>query len=95
MTASTGDPRLAPVGPARVVLYTRPGCHLCDQARAVVAQVAGPLGVGWREVDITSDAALEARYREQIPVTAVDGVELSVWRVDAEQLRTALQGRAG
>jgi glutaredoxin len=77
-------------GSARVRLLSRPGCHLCDDARAVVAEVCADLDVGWDEVDITTDPALLAEYVEQIPVTFVDGRQHDFWRVDAERLRAAL-----
>jgi len=74
----------------RVLLYTKPGCHLCDDAREVVSAVCAELGVGWDEVDITTDDDLTARYWEQIPVTVVDGRRHDFWRVDAGRLRAAL-----
>jgi glutaredoxin len=76
----------------RVVVYGKPGCHLCEDALKVVAEVCAPLGVGWVEIDINSDPALFAQYWEQIPVTLVDGVQHTFWRVDADRLRTALTG---
>ncbi len=75
---------------ARVTLYTRPGCHLCDDARAVVARVCADLGEHYDEVDITTDPALLARFTEEIPVTFVDGRQHDFWRVDEQRLRTAL-----
>ena len=85
------DPPGPPVPPEpRVRLLTRPGCHLCDDARAVVAQVCAELGVGWDEVDITTDERLLAEYVEQIPVTLVDGRQHDFWRVAADRLRAAL-----
>jgi glutaredoxin len=74
----------------RITLLGRPGCHLCDDARAVVARVAADLGVPWEEVDITSDPELQARWWEQIPVTLVDDVQHDYWRVDEARLRAAL-----
>jgi hypothetical protein len=74
----------------RVVLLGKPGCHLCDDARAVVARVCGELGVGWQELSILDDPTLEARYWEQIPVTLVDGRQHDFWRVDEGRLRAAL-----
>jgi glutaredoxin len=76
----------------RVTLYSRPGCHLCDDARAVVAAVCAELDAGWTEVDITTDPDLERRYGEEIPVTLVDGEQHDFWRVDASRLRRALTG---
>jgi len=75
---------------ARVVLYGKPGCHLCDDARAVIAAVCGDLGVEFTEVDITSSAELMASFGEQIPVTYVDGEQHDFWRVDPARLRQAL-----
>ncbi|TWD79771.1 glutaredoxin [Kribbella amoyensis] len=74
----------------RVTLYGKPGCHLCEDARAIVDAVCAELGVGWTEVDITTDAALMAEYGEQIPVTFVDGRQHDFWRVDPARLRKAL-----
>jgi hypothetical protein len=54
--------------------------------------VCADLGVSWDEVDITTDPELDARYREQIPVTLVDGRQHDFWRVDAGRLRAALAG---
>jgi glutaredoxin len=75
----------------RITLLGRPGCHLCDDARAVVARVAADLGVPWEEVDITSDPELQARWWEQIPVTLVDDVQHDYWRVDEARLRAAVR----
>ena len=74
----------------RITLIGKPGCHLCDDARAVVARVAAELGVGWTELDITRDEELAERYWEQIPVTLVDGRRHDFWRVDEARLRAAL-----
>ncbi|SDS24974.1 glutaredoxin family protein [Actinopolymorpha singaporensis] len=79
-----------PTQPERVTLYSKPGCHLCDDARAVVASVCADLDVGWSEVDIQGDEALYPRFWEQIPVTFVDGRQHDFWRVDADRLRAAL-----
>jgi glutaredoxin len=76
-----------------VVLYTRPGCHLCDDAREVVEAVCAELGESYREVDITTSPELLDRYREEIPVTLVDGRQHDFWRVDPTRLRAALTGR--
>lgn len=77
---------------ARVLLYSRPGCHLCDDARVVIEQVCAEVGTSYVEVDITTDAGLTERYGEQIPVTLVDGHRHDFWRVDANRLRAALTG---
>jgi hypothetical protein len=83
----------APQAPVpRVTLYGREGCHLCDDARAVVEEVCAELGESWTEVDIDTDPALQDRYGEEIPVTLVDGRQHDFWRVDPDRLRTALRG---
>ena len=79
-------------GAPRITLLGKPGCHLCDDARVVVARVAEDLGVGWVEVDVRADRALYEQYAEQIPVTLVDGRQHDYWRVDEQRLRAALGG---
>lgn len=75
---------------ARVTVYSRPGCHLCEVAEQVVAQVCADTGVDWQRVDITDDADLTARFTDQVPVTFVDGRQHDFWRVDPQRLRRAL-----
>lgn len=75
-----------------VTLIGKPGCHLCDDARAVVEKVAAETGAQVTEQDITQDAELYDRYWEQIPVVLVDGEQHTFWRVDADRLRRALTG---
>ncbi len=75
---------------ARVRLLSKPGCHLCDDARAVVEAVCAERGESFDEVDITEDPELMETYGEQIPVTFVDGKQHDFWRVDPDRLRTAL-----
>lgn len=81
----------------RVVLFSRTGCHLCDEARAVVSRVCEAAGEPWREVDIESgpDALeLTARYGEYVPVVEVDGVQQGFWQVDGDRLaRRLVAGR--
>lgn len=78
--------------PPRVRLLGKAGCHLCEDARAVVAQVCAELGVEWEEIDILTDSELHRRWWEQIPVTLVDGKQHDFWRVDPDRLRAALRG---
>jgi len=73
-----------------ITLLSRPGCHLCDDARAVISRVATDLGVSWDERDITASSADLARYSEMIPVTLIDGVQHDFWRVSEKRLRAAL-----
>jgi glutaredoxin len=67
----------------RLVLYSRPGCHLCDDARAVLERVGEPFD----EIDIESDDELLKRYLERIPVVVLDGQELYDFFVDEQDLR--------
>jgi hypothetical protein len=76
----------------RIILLSKPGCHLCDDARAVIEKVAAETGTGWHEVDITGDPELQNLWWDQIPVTLVDGVQHDFWRVDEARLRRALSG---
>jgi glutaredoxin len=79
-------------GEPRVVVYGKPGCHLCEDAERVVAQVCAESGERWRTLDISDDEALMRVYGEQIPVIFVDGAQHDFWRVDAQRLRGALLG---
>jgi hypothetical protein len=76
----------------RVTLLGKPGCHLCDDAREVIAAVCAESGDTWVEVSIEDDPALFDEYWERIPVVLVDGEPHDFWRVDASRLRTALAG---
>jgi glutaredoxin len=75
-----------------VTLLSKPGCHLCDDAREVVADICADLEVAWVERDITADATEQARYWEEIPVVLIDGRQHAYWTVDATRLRDALTG---
>ena len=77
--------------PPRVVVYTKPGCHLCEAAMVVVTAVCRDRQATWREVDISGDSALMSRHGEEIPVTFVDGVQHDFWRVDPDRLHAALR----
>ena len=69
-----------------LILYGRPGCHLCDDARAVLARVGAP----FQEIDITTDDALHAAYLERIPVVTLDGEVRFEYFVDEAALRRLL-----
>jgi glutaredoxin len=72
-----------------LVLYGRTGCHLCDDARAVLQGIGHP----FEEVDVEGDDELLARYLERIPVVALDGTELYDFFVDEADLRRRLAAR--
>jgi glutaredoxin len=69
-----------------VTLYSRPGCHLCDDAREALTRVQTRAPFALREIDITQDDGLHKRYLERIPVIALDGEELFDYFVDEEAL---------
>lgn len=79
----------------RLTLLSKPGCHLCDTAREVLAEVVAGLGdgasVAMEELSILDDAELNARYWDEIPVVLIDGVVHNIWRIDPERLRAALE----
>ena len=68
--------------PRRAVLYTRDGCHLCEEARAVLEKYRLRFGMEIEEVDIDSDAALRAKYDRCVPVVEIDGKERFRGRVN-------------
>ncbi|RZS63037.1 glutaredoxin family protein [Xylanimonas ulmi] len=81
-----------------MVLFSRVGCHLCDDAREVVARVCEAAGERWCEIDIDSgpqSASLQDRYSDYVPVVEVDGVQQGFWQVDGDRLarRLARGGR--
>jgi glutaredoxin len=74
-----------------VTLYSKPGCHLCEDARALLDELAVERGFGIQEINIEKDATLYARYRYEIPVLVIEGVEIAKGRVDERRLVAALE----
>lgn len=74
-----------------VVLYSRPGCGLCDEARAVIVTEQRRTPFAFDEVDISEDEELEREYGIRIPVVLVDGVETFEIRVDPRAFATAVR----
>lgn len=75
---------------ARVVVLSKPGCHLCEDACRAVARITEDVGVGWAARDISDDAELMAQWAEYVPVIMVDGQVHGWFRVDEARLRAAL-----
>jgi glutaredoxin len=71
----------------RVTLYAKAGCHLCDEAREHLEDLAAEIALELDEVDIRSDATLFERYRYRIPVIVVDGVERLEGRISSAEVR--------
>jgi hypothetical protein len=78
-----------------LTLYSRPGCHLCDDMKAIVGRVARTTTPKptIEVIDISSDAELESRYGLEIPVLLVNGKKAAKYRVTEEELRRILKGR--
>lgn len=85
------DARLAAAGPREVTLYTRPGCHLCEEAMTAITPLLREFGAVLREVNIENDAVLEERYGWDIPVIFIGARKAAKHRVDVEQFRRQLQ----
>ncbi len=73
-----------------VVLYGKQGCHLCDDAAAIVGRVGNELGVGWSKVDIERDPALYEQFKYRIPVIEIVGGPTLDWPTTAERVRRAV-----
>lgn len=73
-----------------VTVIGKPGCHLCEDARASVTTVCAELGIEWQERSILDDPGLYDEYWEKIPVILIDGRVHDYWRVDPQRLRRAL-----
>jgi glutaredoxin len=77
-------------GRARVTLYGKAGCCLCDEAKAALAEVRAERPFELEEVDVSVDPALNNEYGERIPVVVVEGEELFEYHVDPLALRQRL-----
>ena len=78
-----------------LTIYSRPGCHLCDEMKAVVERVARRVALRVEEIDISTDPALEAQYGLEIPVLLVDGRKAAKYRVGEAELLAIVKGRKG
>jgi glutaredoxin len=85
------DLRLAGCGPRDVTLYTRPGCHLCDEAKAAIAPILREVGAVLREVNVDEDPILKERFGWDVPVIFIGQHKAAKHRVDLEQFRKQLQ----
>jgi glutaredoxin len=77
-----------------LTIYSRPGCHLCDEMKDVVKRVAQSIPLQLEEVDISSSRDLEEKYGLEIPVLLVDGKKAAKYRLREEELRRILARRA-
>lgn len=82
-------------GTARVRMYVREGCHLCDVAEVAAREVCAEVGETVELVDIDTDPGLRDQWTDQVPVTFVDGRQHDFWRIDPDRLRAALTAGPG
>jgi len=75
-----------------VIIYSRPGCHLCDEAKAVIMNAGCSDQFTFEEVNIESDDELLRKYKYDIPVIAIDGVERFIHRVNPQDFIRVIRG---
>jgi glutaredoxin len=80
---------------SRITLITRPGCHLCDEAKAALDRVTAASGEAWSELSVDADIELEREYGERLPVILLDGRDHGYWRVEEDRLLRDLATPAG
>lgn len=78
----------------RITLYTRPGCHLCDDAKTILNKITETTGERWEEINVETDIELEREYGERLPVIMLDGEEHGYFRVEPDRLLRDI-GHAG
>ena len=81
---------MAALSEAKVVLYHAKGCHLCERARGIIAEIREQIPFDLEEIEIDGDPELEARYRELIPVVEIDGKQAFTYFVQPDALRRKL-----
>ncbi len=85
------DARLAELGPREVTLYTRPGCHLCEEAKAAMTPLLREFSATLREVNIDEDTVLRERYGWDVPVIFLGARKVAKHRLNLEQFRRQLR----
>ena len=73
-----------------VIIYSRPGCHLCEEAKTAIHQAGCDDQFTLEEIDIESDDELLRKYKYDIPVVTIDGLEIFIHRVDPKEFRTRI-----
>jgi glutaredoxin len=74
-----------------LTMYSRPGCHLCDEMKSIIERVGSRIALTLEVVDISADVELEKRYGLEIPVLLVEGRKAAKYRVSEEQLLRLVQ----
>ena len=75
----------------RLVIYSKPGCHLCDEMKAVVQRVSARIPLALEVVDISGNPDLESKYALEIPVLLIDGRKAAKYRIDERALEERLR----
>jgi glutaredoxin len=76
-----------------LTIYTRPGCHLCDEMKAIIDRVRRSTPVTLTEIDISTDPDLESQYGTEIPVLTIDGKKVAKYRIAEDDLWRILERR--
>lgn len=76
-----------------VVVYSRPGCHLCEVVKETLAQAHGQADFRWREVDIDTDPELRQKYNDEVPVVFIDGRKAFKYHMDSHDFLRRLAPR--
>jgi glutaredoxin len=92
--ARTEDGRLQLAGPRDVTIYSRPGCHLCEEAKQQIAPLLAEFGARLSEINIDDDAQLRARYDYDVPVIFLGARKAAKHSVDLAQFRRQLRDAA-
>ena len=79
----------------QVIVYSRPGCHLCDEAKAAILSAGCSDQFELEEINIESDEELLRKYKYDIPVITIDGVESFIHRVDSSEFATRIKRIGG
>lgn len=90
----TEDGRLQLAGPRDVTIYSRPGCHLCEEAKQHIAPLLAEFGASLTEINIDEDAGLKARYDYDVPVIFLGARKVAKHRVDLKQFKRQLRDSA-
>jgi glutaredoxin len=92
--SSAPVPESAPPSPPEVVLYTRAGCHLCDEAKDQLRELRRKAAFTLREVDIDQDPELRQSYNDEVPVIFIHGRKAFKYRIDPRQFLKRLEDRS-
>ena len=87
----TEDGRIAIAGPRELTIYSRPGCHLCEEVKKQIAPLVSKFGARLREINIDQDPVLRTRYNEDVPVLFLGPHKVAKHKVNLDQLKRQLE----